>query len=174
MKASHVCVHLDSHAIVGHLIYELDNYSFLFDYFREIVPSRIAWPGGLAALCCGPLEIDLHLLDGQLLGVGGYTNFSMWDRKPLAIPQPTKTCGLFANDFKAAQIGVGYTVDSLRFENQSFDPDTGWLCCGDSTASRDVVVEFATNCCAVILNEHIEAIWLHPENWESIATAFGK
>lgn len=169
-----VCVYSESTAVSGHLTYVLADYSFLFNYAMEVVPSRAIWPGGLATLCYGHLEVDLHLSNGQLLGAGSYTSFSMWDRKPLKNPRPTISSGLLVKNYKTAQRGVGYPIAGMQFENQSFDPDSGWYCCGNPNALGDDVVAFATDCLAVLADERIQAICLHPENWSNVATALGK
>jgi hypothetical protein len=154
--------------IQGCLTYELGDYSFRFVYATEIVPARAIWPGGVATLCFGQLQVDLHLYDGQWLGADGYTNHEMWTRCRLSAPEPVISCGLFLEDFAWAQRGVGYGVDDAHFENRYFDAQSGWFCTGDLTARATVVVQFATNCFASMRDGRVVAIWLHPENWRCL------
>ena len=142
--------------------YEEDDYSLSFCYESSEFEHHRAW------LCFGPLEVAVSCVNGQLLGVSGYRARRIWVGSPLSPFGPILSGALVFEGFGHCQAGVGYTMQGVELEAVKFNSKSGWAHVGDASAEFDILVEFATNCCAAICDQRVVALWIHPENWREL------
>ena len=68
--------------------------------------------------------------------------------------------------------GVGYGITD-EDPPEYYDVSSGWYCAGDPTTGHMQGVEFASDCVAIFLGEHLVAIWMRPDNWMKLSLAVG-
>ncbi|MRS05087.1 hypothetical protein EG832_18015 [bacterium] len=134
----------------GQVIYEKYDYSF---DFKPAQNTDIT-------LMVGYLYLGIDSETMLARQVWGYSPSSSWTRKTLKVPT------YFYGDLSLQEeIQAGLPkrlVDSGNWTTY-YDSDTGWVCIGDDSFSKnDIAVEFATNTIAVLKEENLKAVWLQP------------
>lgn len=134
----------------GQVIYEKNDYSF---DFKPAQNTDIT-------LMVGYLYLGIDSETMLARQVWGYSPSSSWMKKILKVPT------YFSGDLslqEEIQAGLSQRLGDSENWTTYYDPDTGWVCIGDDSFSKnDIAVEFATNTIAVLKEENLKAVWLQP------------
>jgi hypothetical protein len=102
--------------------------------------------------------------DGRILYADGYCPYTK--RNCINIMPPAYTSGaLYLSSPEPSSVLHFQSVVINRFPD--YWPihinSSGWICIGDENDKGDIAVEFASSCVAVLQEESLVALWLHPE-----------
>src|ERR1017187_2795429 len=145
-------------ALAGRLLFVLADYAFNF------VPRPDAIHGigevNVTSFLIGTLQLEVNIDRNLCLFPWGYCPTQSWTLCELHPPEG-KAGGLrYCAD---APLHQGVSVGLPTCNVMSYDRTTGWFCAGEPEASGDIqCVEFASDCCAVICNGSLVALWLRP------------
>ena len=133
------------------LVYRAQDYAF----DTEPRPSNCPYAAGVN-------DVELMVDDeSRVVYVTGYCPHLGW--KPMTLRPPASSRGsLFLNVEQELVPGqtVGVTARDSRWP-VFVDPASGWVCLG-APEQRGHAVEFVTGCLAVLQDERLVALWLHP------------
>src|SRR5262245_22499440 len=143
---------LDAKPVSGRLAYLRSEHSLDL----EPPPAR-----GVASLLINDVQLEIDE-DGHLMYVWGLCPHESWTTARLD-PPSAKTGRLqYVNGTVIP--GVSKRLNSGNHWPTCFDPSSGWLCIGDASVEADAVA-FAPGAIAVLTEDKLAALWLHPEIW---------
>jgi hypothetical protein len=135
----------------GDLLYVEEDYSFVFS------PSSRS---SVTSIVIDTLQLMIDK-DGLILEVRGYCPYFNWTK--IDISPPSYIQGSLAVQLDEIIPGVSEQLVSGKEWPVSVNSKNSWICVGETLIEGDVMaVEFASGCVAVLLEEQIKAIWLHP------------
>jgi len=140
---------------VAQLIYRPDEESF------DMVPV----PRGCVYSVLISHYFEIESDDARhVIRVGGLCPYLSWKLTESAPPEGNRGA-LIVTFEKEPQPGVSYQLEGTDEWPVLVNPRLGWVCIGEPTFVRPVVaVEFLKGCIAVVENESLRAVWLHPES----------
>jgi hypothetical protein len=102
--------------------------------------------------------------DGQVMRVGGLCPYNHWKPTRCAPPPPTRGSLVVTLDGDPLP-GVSYQVAGADEWPVLVNRKLGWVCIGEPTYRASVTaVEFLSGCIAVLEDQSLRAVWLHPES----------
>ena len=136
------------------LVYKTEDYAF----DSEPRPTGCAY-----AVSVNEVELMIDEEQSRVVFVTGYCPYHSWRLARLTPPHSTRGMLHFV-----AEEGLipGQTKKITSRESRwavFVDPTNGWVCLG-SHGDRGPAVEFAPGCIAVLHNDQLVAIWLHPDD----------
>lgn len=150
----------------GRLVYHTDEYAFDFEPESIKEVERRTGGQGTTSILIGTLQIEVGIATGMALFVWGYHPHLAWNQNHLPSLRVVPG-GVKVSTGGHLQKGVSVPIFNVGEWQTTHDPDTGWICVGDYTASeRCSSIEFATNTIAVIEGNLLRAIWLRPTSFE--------
>jgi hypothetical protein len=150
----------------GHPRYVDDDYAFDFKVDPK-VKAAVIGPSGSTSLVIGTLQLEVAIDTMQCLYIWGYCPTQRWEMglllPPASHPSALKVCSAIRF---ARGVSVGLEVVAKPY----FDSRSGWFCIGNKEpAANGLVIEFATNTVAVIVERQLISLWIKPENWNNLA-----
>jgi hypothetical protein len=140
----------DGTPVSGRLVYRRSEHSLDVEPHPE---------GGVASLLVNDVQIEIDD-DGRLLYVWGLCPHESW--KPASLDAPSATPGrLQYVDEEEVIPGVSTRLNRTRWP-VAYDSASHWLCIGDESA-RGETIAFAPYAIAVLKEDELVALWLHPE-----------
>lgn len=134
----------------GRLVYRRSEHSL------DVEPR----PGrGVTSLLVNDVQIEIDE-DGRLLYVWGLCPHESWS--PVTLNVPAAIPGRLQYIGGEVVPGVSKRLNTDKRWVIGHDPSSHWLCIGDESA-RGEVIAFAPGAVAVLREEELEALWLHPD-----------
>lgn len=137
----------------GQLVYRRDEYSF----------ATVAKANG-RGISVVINEVQLFIDDeNRVIYVSGYCPYQGWNQTALSPPTYSRA-NLMVVDFNATNIPTGMAFglnDSASRWPVYVNPE-GWVCIGDSFERGGQAIEFVPSCVAVLIDNRLVALWLHP------------
>lgn len=135
------------------LVYRRHEYSF----GTEPMPSG-------CKTCIVVNYVQLHYGDERrVLCVDGYCSYRIW--RPTQLLPPTYfSAGLMVITPTDFVTGAAFRLNELNSDMWPMyvNKKKCWICIGDPVNQGDQAIEFAPNCVAVLKNNSLIALWLHP------------
>jgi hypothetical protein len=138
------------------MIYLPDEYSFSADP----QPS-----GGVTSILVNDLQLEIDDF-GRLLYVWGLCPHTSW--LPSEEEPPEYVQGLLIVDNEKILIpGISHRLTGNTRWPVFANANTGWICIRDSAWKGDLskAVEFGPGCVAVLRDQQLVALWLHPRSF---------
>lgn len=110
---------------------------------------------------------DLHLEideDNQVIYVWGLCPLSSCQVTE-KYPQNYLSGSLILTTNEKLIPGVSYRINANRWLVH-MNKTNGWICIGDPCFEKRILIEFASNCIAVLEERELKAIWLRPRHYE--------
>ena len=142
----------------GELVYVPEDYAF--NFFSERPDICLS---AITSVVIDTLQLPIDI-QGQILYVWGYWPHTSWQHANIS-PPSFQECSLFA-ELETDDIvpGISKRISGTEKWETFFNPDTNWICIGSPEISINAVaIKFASGCLAVLVNNYLEAIWLHPK-----------
>jgi hypothetical protein len=134
------------------LVYRCQDYSF------DTAGPR---PTGCKT-CIVVNEVQLEYGDEhRVLCVTGYCPYQGW-RKTTLFPPPHSVADLEIVNPHDITPGVAHGLNDLNSRWPVYLNPQGWVCIGDPADKGDQAVEFVPDSVAVLRNDRLVALWLHP------------
>lgn len=144
----------------GKVVYRAEEYSFDFE-----APSC---DGGISSILINDVQLEIDE-EGRVLWAWGVCPYSIWEQTSSTPPDYIRG-SLVALLDKEIIPGVSYRLTEPGAWRVYVNPDQGWVCVGNLVESGSIeAVEFATDTIAVVKDEVLKAIWLHPEKIPDLA-----
>lgn len=146
----------------GKLVYRESEYSLDFEPDQGFISHDIAGQQGTTSIMIDTLQIEVALETRRLLYVWGYFPAVRWERATVLPISAAQGCVRIRT---GAQLIIGVTLALGAAEDwrREYDATSGWLSIHCATPTEhDRAVEFATGCVAVLREERLIALWLHP------------
>jgi hypothetical protein len=140
----------DGKAVWGRLVYRRSEHSL------DVEPRP---EQGLASLLINDVQLEIDE-DGRLTYVWGLCSHESW--VPATLDPPSAKVGRLQFVNGTVTPGVSKRLNGGERWPVSFDPSSGWLCIG-STSVQAEAVAFAPGAIAVLTEDEVAALWLHPE-----------
>jgi hypothetical protein len=140
----------DGKPVSGRLVYRRSEYSF------DVEPRP---EQGGASLLINDVQLEINE-DGHLIYVWGLCPHESW--APATLDPPSSKAGRLQYVNGTVIPGVSKRLNAGERWPVSFDPSSGWLCIG-STFVQAEAVAFAPGAIAVLIEDEVAALWLHPE-----------
>jgi hypothetical protein len=139
---------------------------------RDFAFNVVPLPGDASGtLLFGMLELHVNLTDYRVVYVWGYAPYLGWKLTSLN-PPPSKRAALVVQDVRL-EPGIARRLTAPEEKQGHVDIKTGWVCLGDPNAQGEAV-EFASGCIAIVKDEQLLTLWLHPKelpkDWQSGST----
>jgi hypothetical protein len=117
---------------------------------------------GVASLLINDVQIEIDE-DGRLVCVSGLCPHESW--APARLDPPSAKVGGLQYVNGTVIPGVSKRLNTDNRWPARFDPSSGWLCIGDASVQTEAVA-FAPGAIAVLTDDELAALWLHPEAQE--------
>lgn len=140
----------DGKPVAGRLVYRRSEHSFDV----EPRPER-----GVTSLLVNDIQIEIDP-DGRLIYVWGLCPKESW--RPATLDTPIVKPGRLQYVGGEVVPGVSKRLNAGQRWAVNHDPSSQWLCIGDKSANGEKIA-FAPGATAVLKEDELVALWLHPE-----------